>query len=315
MGMMSGSNLCPRNHVKEITSSLVALSVARYVDNNHCGPMPDRREFLTTAALSVLGIKTALPTRLTVDGPIGLQLYTLRSEMKRSFSRTLERVRRAGYTEVEFAGYFGHSPRSIRGTLDANGLTAPAAHISLDDMATRWERTIADAATIGHRYLVCAWIDDEYRTADGYRRIADRFNRAADLARRSGIGFGYHNHTYEFKRIDNTTGYDILLAESDAENVAMELDVFWMRQAGLDALRYLTRFPGRYRMLHLKDMGPPPANAMVDVGKGVIDWRPLLTVARQQRIAHLFVEHDEPKDGFASIRSSYRFLRELRIGV
>ena len=274
-----------------------------------------RRHFLSVAAGGISAM-TAAALHAQRAGTrkldrIGLQLYTLRDMMKRSVPRTLEEVAKARYREVEFAGYFSVKPREMKRLLDANGLTSPSAHIAMDTLGTTWESTLEDATIIGHEYLTVAWIDDGERTVEGFKRIAERFNTAGRAAQAQGMKLAYHNHAYGFETMNGQVLYDILLRETDASCVAMEADVYWMRQARQDPLDWFARYPGRFHMLHLKDMGPPPKNEMLDVGKGVIDWRTLLSRSDAAGVRHYFVEHDEPRDPIESIRSSCRYLRAL----
>jgi Xylose isomerase-like TIM barrel. len=113
-------------------------------------------------------------------GPIGVQLYTVRDEMKKDAARTLAAVASAGYKQVEFAGYFDHSAKDIRKMLDDNGLVSPSAHIQMSDLGESWDRALDAANLIGHEYLVCGWIDEPERTVSGYKKIAARFNAAAE---------------------------------------------------------------------------------------------------------------------------------------
>lgn len=276
--------------------------------------MTDRRTFIGSAAAGVLGASPLArllgATSMERLGRIGLQLYTIRKAMERDFEGSLARVARIGYREVEFAGYFDHSPEQVRRMLRRHGLTAPSAHVSLEDIRTHWDRTVADAHTIGHQYLVCAWINDEDRTVDGYRKVAGEFNRAAETARNAGIEFGYHNHSYEFVPVDGQLPYDILLAASDPGLVKFELDLFWITKGGADPLAYFAKYPGRFPLVHVKDMSRD--GKMVDVGKGTIDFRKIFADREQAGIRHFFVEHDEPADPFASIATSYAWLRGLR---
>lgn len=244
-------------------------------------------------------------------GPIGVQLYTVRDEMKKDAARTLAAVAKAGYRQVEFAGYFDHSAKDIRKMLDDNGLVSPSAHIQMSDLGEPWERMLDAANTIGHEYLVCGWIDEPERTVAGYRNIAARFNAAAEKSVKRGVMVGYHNYSYDFTRIDGEIPYEILLRECDPKKVVMEMDVFWVRAGGGDPIAYLDRNRGRFRMLHAKDMGPPPKNEMEDVGNGVVDWRAILGHGLESGVKYVFVEHDDPKDPWASIRNSYSYLSSL----
>lgn len=242
---------------------------------------------------------------------LGFQLYTARRAMARDFSGTLARIAAIGYDEVEFAGYFGNPPAAVRSAVRAAGLSAPSAHIGMPELAGDWPRTIADASSIGHDHLIFAWIPDAHRSEDGYKRLAERFNRAGETARASGIRLGYHNYTYDFTRAGDRFLYDLMLAETDPRYVTMQMDVYWLVDAGQDPLAYLTRHPGRYSSLHLKDRTPD--KRMVDVGSGAIDWRRIIPAARAAGVRHFFVEHDEPADPFVSARTSHEYLRSPRI--
>ena len=275
-----------------------------------------RREFVS--AVGGLLASSALPTASATKAGagkklerIGLELYTVRGEMKKNFGGTLARVARTGYKEVEFAGYFGYSAKTVRASLRQNGLTSPSSHIGFPVLGKDWDKTIEDALVIGQRYLICPWIDDKYRTLDGYKQVAGLFNKAGERAKAAGIQFGYHNHSYEFKPIQGRLPYDLLIEETDPALVVMQMDVFWMRNGGQDPLVYFRRYPGRFPSLHIKDMDA--AGKMVDVGKGVIPWRAIFARRELAGTKHIFVEHDEPKDPFASIRDSYRYLRSLEI--
>jgi sugar phosphate isomerase/epimerase len=275
-----------------------------------------RRDFLAATAGAVAGFKAGSAFAQTADtgklGPIGLQLYTVRGMMKRSVSRTLAAVARAGYREVEFAGYFNTPHREMRRILDDNGLTSPSAHITMGDIGMGWEIALEHAGWIGHKYLTVSWIDAHERTPDGYRRIADRFNAAGVKARGDDIQLAYHNHAYEFAPMNGMTGLEILMRRTEPKNLVIEADIFWMREAKQDPLAWFEKFPGRFHMLHVKDMSAPPKNQMVDVGKGVIDWRAIFSQSKKAGVRHVFVEHDDPKSPLAFLDNSIRYLQTLR---
>jgi sugar phosphate isomerase/epimerase len=181
----------------------------------------------------------------------------------------------------------------------------------MSDLGQGGESMLNTANAIGHEYLVCAWIDENERTLPGYTKIAARFNEAADKALQHGVKFGYHNYYFEFAPVEGLVPYDFLLRECDPTKVVMEIDVFWMRKGGGDPVSYMEKYPGRFPMLHVKDMGPPPANRMMDVGKGMIDWRKIFRAGETGGVRHVFVEHDETKDPWSTIRDSYAYLRAL----
>lgn len=274
-----------------------------------------RRNFLLAGVSGLVGFSASrlFGQGRPALGSIGVQLYTLREMAAEDLPRTLAAVARAGYKEVEFAGYHGHPAPSIRRMLDDNGLVATASHVSIDDLARVGEVVMEDAVTLGQKYVAVAWIDAKDRTEEGYRRIAQRFNEFGLLARGENLTFAYHNHAYEFAPLaGGRSGYEILLDEVDPLNLVLEADVFWMQRAQQDPLAWFARYPGRFHMMHLKDMGTPPKKEMLDVGSGTTNWPAVIAAGKRAGVKHFFVEHDEPKDPVASITSSYRYLRSLK---
>jgi sugar phosphate isomerase/epimerase len=286
---------------------------------------PDRRGFVKTLGaftLASFGLSASripypasrIPHPASRLGRIGLQLYTVRAQMAKDFEGTLARVARVGYREVEFAGYFDKQPQEVWRVLERYGLSAPAAHVPYEALKADWEATLEDARTLGHRYLVVPSIpQEERRTLDGWRRVAREFNRAAVAVQQAGLQFAYHNHDFEFARIGTGTrlGYDVLLAETDPTLVLMEMDLYWITKGGGDPLAYFERWPGRFALVHVKDMRRTRTRPMTEVGRGVIDFKEIFAQREQAGIQHFFVEHDHPADAFASIRTSYEYLRRL----
>ena len=278
----------------------------------------NRRNFLqrSAAGVAALALPRGLPRGLPADAleGIGVQLYTVRDLMERDFEGTLAKVAAVGYEDVETAGYFGRTAAQVRDAMRKAGLNAPSAHVPLATLGESWEQTLADAHIVGHQYLVMPWLDEEYRDSlDSSRRIAERLNRAGEAAKKAGIRFAYHNHDFEFHRIDGRLPYDLLLGETDPEHVQFEMDLYWITKGGQDPLAYFARWPGRFPMVHLKDSAGLPEHKMADVGNGVIDWKRILARREQAGIRHCFVERDDPPDPIASIAASFSYLRDLRL--
>ncbi len=280
-----------------------------------------RRSFLKT--LAVLRTAAGLPASggAIFAGPvrrreplqaIGIQLYSVRSEMARNFEGTLERVAEIGYQEVEFAGYFDRPPAKVKTILQRHGLRAPAAHVTIDVIRRDWARTLDAANAIGHRYIVVPWLpEQDRRTLDDYKRVANEFNRLGAEAKRSGIRLAYHNHDSEFVPVDGRLPYDILLAGTLPDLVAFELDLMWIVKGRRDPLAYFRRYPGRFEMVHVKDSTGAPVHRQVDVGAGTIDFRSILEQREQAGIRHAYVEHDNPVDPLAFAEVSYRHLKGI----
>jgi sugar phosphate isomerase/epimerase len=262
---------------------------------------------------------------------VGLQLYTVRGELKKNFDGTIAKVAATGYKEVEFAeDYGGHSPQDVRALLDKDGLVSPSAHIRLDLIENKWPETLDAAHAIGNAYLVCPWIDEKMRNADGWKHVVEVFNRAGEASQKAGIQFCYHNHSFEFAPVDGLGGklaYDYLLEQTDPKLVKMEMDLCWISVAGKDPVSYFDKYPGRFPMVHVKDYVNDPNSTssyagatgsvafkgrLADVGKGQIDWKRILSHSDTAGIKHYFVENDDAKQPFEDIKISYDYLAALR---
>ena len=273
-----------------------------------------RREFLEIMGAVGVGVacsgarRTAHCARLD---KVGLQLYTVRDKMKEDFEGTLARVAQIGYKEVEFAGYFNHTPADVKAILDRHGLSAPSTHIALGDM-DEWKKALDTAKAIGHDYIVVPWIPEEKRkTLDDWKSGAAVFNQAAQMAKDAGLQFAYHNHDFEFPKVDGQIPYDVLLQNTDPKLVQLEIDLYWITKGGQDPLSYFARWPGRVPLVHVKDSAGAPEHKMADVGQGKIDWKRIFAKRDQAGIKHAFVEHDQPPQPFEDIAVSYNYLKQL----
>jgi sugar phosphate isomerase/epimerase len=242
---------------------------------------------------------------------IGVQLYTVRTLMEKDMAGTLKSIAAIGYPEVEFAGYYKKSAQDVRAMLDANGLRAPSAHIPLDAMRADMKKVIADSKVIGHEIVICPYLEAP-KTAAAWSALAKEFNGFGTTLKGEGLQFAYHNHDFEFKPVEGKMPYDVLLAETDPQLVKMEMDLFWATKAGQDPVAYFGRYPGRFPAVHVKDMRDlRGAQTMTEVGSGEIDFRRIFAQADQGGIQHYIVEHDQPADALASVRTSYGNLRRV----
>ncbi len=285
--------------------------------------MIDRRTFMGTMGAAYLA---STRMRAASIQRVGAQLYTVRDAMQKDFEGTLAKVAAIGYKEVEFAGYFDKSPQQIKEILSRNGLTSPSAHIDYPSLTgDAWAKAIEGAKTIGHDYLINAWVDESVRKEPGsWKRIAETYNRAGEISKKSGIQFAYHNHNFEFEPVDGKLPYDFLLETCDPKLVQMEMDLCWITSAGKDPLDYFRRYPGRFPLVHVKGLSKKPAQGaatpipevlpdITDVGHhDIIDWKRIFAHSKEAGIKHYFVEHDVPKDPFASLKASYEYLSTLQ---
>ena len=276
----------------------------------------ERREFVKT--LAAAGAAIAFPAaalrtahRARHLEKVGLQLYTVRTVLEKDFEGTLAHVAEIGYKEVEFAGYFNHTPAEVKAILDRHGLSAPSTHIALGEIDA-WKAALDTAKAVGHEYIVVPWLPPEKRmTLDAWKSVAAGFNRAAQLAHDAGLQFAYHNHDFEFPKMEGQVPYDVLLQNTDPKLVQLEIDLYWMTKGGQDPLDYFARWPGRIPLVHVKDSAGAPEHKMVDVGQGKIDWKRIFAKRDQAGIKHFFVEHDQPPQPFDDIAASYRYLKNL----
>jgi len=289
----------------------------------------NRRTFLQTA--STVTAATLLTSRFgwaaaehKID-KVGVQLYTVRDLMKEDFEGTIAKVAQIGYKEVEFAGYFGRTGQQVRAVLDKNNLKAPSTHVQYDELDDKFPSVIDTSKEIGLEYIICPWIPEDLRKSpDIWKQASEKFNRCGELSKKAGMQFGYHNHWFEFLPVNGKLPYDEILKLCDANLVKMELDLCWITTAGQDPVKYFERYPGRFPLVHVKDLkklpkitegGPQNFGDTVDlteVGSGIIDWKRIFAHSEQAGIKHYIVEHDHPKQPLESIAGSYAYLSKLR---
>lgn len=282
-------------------------------------PSTNRRAFLAGTSLAALGLVSGCGAGAQAvqeasgaeNAPgyaalLGVQLYTVRDLFKADPRATLQAILEIGFKDCETAGLFDHRAADIRAIMDDLGLVSRSAHIRLPWLQDGFASTLEDAATLGQDRLYLGWIPEEERTPDRYRALADLLNERGDEAKSAGMMAGYHNHEFEFIDQDGTTGYDILLERTDPALVTMELDFFWVAEAGVDPLALFAKAPGRFSSCHIKDRSE--AGEMVSVGDGVTDFKALLPLAGEAGIERFYVEHDNPEDPLASIGRGFAHL-------
>lgn len=275
-----------------------------------------RRKFLSLAATAAPALALGVEKRTT---SLGVQLYTVRSLPKDALPETLKQIRAIGYDEVEYyADLYSRPAGELAAMVRRAGLTASSGHFDYDGFATK----VPYARRLGLKWMVCPMLPKaQWGSPEGYRRAAATFNEWGKLCQQHGMRFAFHNHNYEFQDLKGTTGYDILLKETDPELVWLEMDCYWITQAGRDPVLLLRQLGKRVRLLHLKDRKPgeptsqelnEAASHFTEVGKGSIAWRPLLAEAQKLGIEHYYVEQDtSDKPPLESLKISYQYMRRL----
>lgn len=235
---------------------------------------------------------------------VGLQLYSLRDDLPKDLKGTIEKVGKAGFSQVETYGFsvknqfWGLTPLEFKKLLAANGLTAVSNHFSLgsylsDGNTSELKASIAAAKVLGSKYVTIPYLDQSIRkTAADYKKIAAKINVAAKMCKAAGLRLAYHNHDFEFEKFGETTGYQILLNETDKNLVDFELDLYWVVRSGNDPLKLFKQNPGRFTMWHVKDMDKTNPALNAEVGTGSIDWKPIFAAAKLSGMKYFFVEHE-----------------------
>lgn len=274
-----------------------------------------RRDLLTgAAALVAAGFGGAA---LAADHlkRVGIQIYTLRNLYDADPLGTLTGIRRLGYDEVEL----GEIPfdltkaKQLRRHVDRIGLGLYASHFDEKHIFDRPEAVMAAAQSVNLKYVVLAYLAGERRrTLDDWRAVARRCNTIGALAKARGLKFAYHNHDFEFAQVDGQVPFDVFLAETDADLVKLELDLYWATKGGVDIPAFIKKHAGRIELCHIKDMAK--GGAMANVGEGVIDFKTILVLREQAGLQHFLVERDDlPAPYWPGAKTSLQNLRSLAI--
>jgi sugar phosphate isomerase/epimerase len=275
-----------------------------------------RRDFVQALGATVAGTAIAPRSAWTTDHlwRVGLELYSVRNAMKRDPERTLAAVRAIGYDDVELLwslDNFGRTPQQVRATLKQEGLKAPSAHIAPEALLKDWEKSLDTAKLLGHQYLVVPSLPDETQhSLDAWRRWADRFNAAGDLARRVGVWLAFHNEPDHMKPIDGVVPYDLFVERTDPSKVRLQLDFGNMEVGGGKPLQYLRTYRDRYWTFHIKDVVDDGTHD-TELGAGRINLRALLSAIPDVQKKPCYVEQENPKDELASVKQDYDYLKKL----
>jgi sugar phosphate isomerase/epimerase len=246
-------------------------------------------------------------------------MYTVREQAERDLPGVLRAISGIGYQEVElYWNLYSRPAAQLRKMLADHGLRAPSGHLDYEGFASKLDY----ARALGLNYIVCPMLPKSmWNSVDGFKRAADQFNAWGEQSLKLGMRFAFHNHNYEFRRFADTTGFDTIVARTDPKLVWLELDCYWVTQAGHDPMEMLHRLGNRVRMIHVKDRkaGFPPSHTLdasaehfTEVGTGTINWKSVLTAAQRAGVEHYFIEQDSgERPPLESVAISYRNLRSL----
>ncbi|MBC7887541.1 MAG: sugar phosphate isomerase/epimerase [Ferruginibacter sp.] len=287
--------------------------------------MNARRNFIKQSALLSTGLAMNPSEFLKIQTKVGIQLYSLRDDIEKNVKSVISKVAAAGYKEVETYGlskegqFFGLSVSEFAQLLKANNLTSPSGHYLPEKML--FENGDGDDVkklcevghTLGHRYIVIPHLEEDKRkTIDQYKALAARMNIAGKICRNAGLQLAYHNHDFEFLQINGQRGYDIFMNETDKDLVKLELDLYWVVSAGLDPIDFFKKQPGRFPMVHVKDMDKADRTKNTEIGNGSINFKRILASSAVAGIKHYYLEQENNyvPDTFTSIQKSYSYIRK-----
>jgi sugar phosphate isomerase/epimerase len=280
--------------------------------------MINRRTFVKTLSAGVAA-SLVLPGKLLalpLDKLIGIQLYTLHNQMKEDVVGTMDQVAKIGFNAIETAGYaerkfYGYSPEEFKTIVEDMGMIPQSSHAGIT--VENIDEVIEDTVNAGMSYLVLPSLNKSKRnTLDDYRKVADEFNMMGEKCKEAGLIYAYHNHAFEFEKLEDSVPYDILLENTDPELVTMQLDLYWMVYGGCDPVEYFNRYPGRFELFHVKDMSSEPSMESTEIGEGSIDFKTIFAEKEKAGMKNFYLEQESfHMDPFASITISYNYLKTL----
>lgn len=272
-----------------------------------------RRSFLKTAggfaaglALAPYACTSGIKTEEAVDtSSFGLQLYTLRDDFPKDPKGVLAQVASFGYKQIEsYEGpqgmFWGMTNKEFKAYMDELGMNIVASHCDIDN---DFERKAAEAAEIGMKYLICPWRSQQI--LDGYKQAAADFNAKGEICKTNGIRFAYHNHAYSFTEMEGQMPQDIFMNETDPDLVDFEMDMYWVVTGGQDPKAWFNKYPGRFKLGHVKDRlgNTEEAEATCTLGTGIIDYPSIVPDATTAGMEYFIVEQ-ERYDGTTPLKST-----------
>jgi sugar phosphate isomerase/epimerase len=280
-----------------------------------------RRTFIKTGALAAAGaalLKNNAFASAPKKGIVGLQLYSIREEMKKDPLASLKEVAKMGYTYVEHANYvdgkfYGYAPKEFRKVLDDLGLKMVSGHTvfgkshwdsTKKDFSDSWRKLVDDAAILGQKYVVSPSMDETMRNNyDDFRGYMDIFNKCGELCNKQGMKFGYHNHSFEFaESLNGEKLFDIMMKSMDPKKVVVQLDMGNLYNGGAIAIDVVKQYPGRFENLHVKDEIEAPAGSREKyestiIGEGIVNTKEVTDLATKIGGAQVYIIEQESYQG------------------
>jgi sugar phosphate isomerase/epimerase len=228
----------------------------------------------------------------------GLQLYTLKEDLPKDVKGVLKQVANFGYKQVEgFEGklglWWGMSNKDFKKYLDELGLSMIGSHCNTKE---NFEKKAAEAKEVGLKYLIEPWLGPQ-KTIDDYKKHAERFNKLGEICKKNDMKFAYHNHDYSFTPVDGVYPQDVMMQNTNPDLVDFEIDIYWVEVPGEDPIKWLQKYPNRFKLCHVKDRQKDAPkgkqDASTELGNGSINWKKILHVAKETGVEYYIVEQEK----------------------
>jgi len=253
---------------------------------------------------------------------IGVQLYTFREQFKKDVKGTIEMIHKMGIKEIEGGGTYGMDKNEYKKLLEANSLKMVSVGADFDQLQKDPQSIIDEAKFFGATYVMCAWVphNGEF-TIDDAKKAVDVFNTAGKLFKENGLTFCYHAHGYEFRPYEDGTLFDYMAKKMNPLYANFEMDVFWVKNPGQDPVALLNKYPGRFKLMHLKDRkigttnnqnGEQDVETNVVLGQGDVGIADIMKVAKKLGVEHYFIE-DESSHSVQQVPESLKYLKSIRM--
>jgi sugar phosphate isomerase/epimerase len=253
----------------------------------------------------------------------GVVSFTYRKFFEKDVPGTLDMVKAAGFTDIEFSNLFGKTAPELRTLIDERGIKCSSFGVSYDDFVNKTDVVAKNAKDLGAQFVRVAGMPHKGAlTFEEMQKAIDDFNRVGKIMKEQyGLTFVYHNHGFEFEPYKDGTLYDYMMAETNPGYVSFELDILWAFLPGQDPAKLLTKYGSRYKLMHLKDLkkgvagnlsGGTPQDNDVALGTGQIDIPAILKAAKKAGIQHYYIE-DESNNVLVQVPQSLSYLKGLTI--
>ncbi|MBE6597386.1 MAG: sugar phosphate isomerase/epimerase [Ruminococcaceae bacterium] len=266
--------------------------------------------------------------------PIAVQVYSVRGDASEDLRGTLEKIKEMGYDGVEFAGLYGNSPEDVKKMCEEIGLVPISAHVPYVDMLADAEKVFSDYALIGCKYVAIPYLGEDHRPgSEAFPEVLESIKKIGAVAKKHGIQLLYHNHDFEFIKLDGKYGLDVIYEEVSEDLLKTELDTCWVNVGGEEPSAYVRKYAGRAPVVHLKDFYGEKSEDMYEligiekkaparpnnfefrpVGSGLQNFPEILAAAKDAGAEWVVVEQDRPSMGLTpleSIKKSVDYLRSL----